>query len=189
MVLIVSKEPDASLKQEDSAVLHRHLDHQFIPLEKSAGNYLFTEDGRKLYDGSGGPSVACIGWANERVIDAVTKQLRSAPYCATIFYTSRVAEELGRFLVDTTKGHMARAYIVNSGMSQCWLQMASADMLQAPRLWKLPSSWRASISWRRAVPSRSGHASLLADNPTTAPPSEPWRLEATRTGAHSSSRF
>ncbi|KAG7287757.1 hypothetical protein NEMBOFW57_007272 [Staphylotrichum longicolle] len=37
------------------------------------------------------------------------------PYCATIFYTTRVQEELCRYLVDSTKGNMARAYIVNSG--------------------------------------------------------------------------
>ncbi|KAB5555024.1 pyridoxal phosphate-dependent transferase [Coniochaeta sp. 2T2.1] len=115
MVLIVKKEPAAPRKQESSAVLHRHLDHQFLPLQRASGNYLFTEHGQKLFDGSGGPAVACIGWGNERVVEAITKQLRSAPYCATIFYTTRVAEELGRFLVDTTNGHMARAYIVNSG--------------------------------------------------------------------------
>jgi adenosylmethionine-8-amino-7-oxononanoate aminotransferase len=129
MVLVVNKEPTPLRKEEQSAVLHRHLDHQFLPVERAAGNYIFTEDGRKIYDGSGGPSVACIGWGNERVIEAITRQLISAPYCATIFYTSRVAEELGRFLVDSTKGHMARAYIVNSGMSRFCLQRHSADML------------------------------------------------------------
>ncbi|RKU46214.1 hypothetical protein DL546_003009 [Coniochaeta pulveracea] len=39
----------------------------------------------------------------------------AAPYAATIFYTTQVAEDLCRFLVDSTNGHMARAYIVNSG--------------------------------------------------------------------------
>lgn len=115
MAIDGSIDPRTTKTKEKSAVLHRHLDHEFISLEKSAGNYLYTESGLKIFDGSGGPSVACIGWGNERVIDAITKQLRSAPFCATVFYTTRVAEELGRFLVNSTNGHMARAYIVNSG--------------------------------------------------------------------------
>jgi adenosylmethionine-8-amino-7-oxononanoate aminotransferase len=117
MVVVVNTEAGNSRKQEESAVLHRHLNHRFLPLERTVGNYLYTEHGHKIFDGSGGPSVACLGWGNDRVVDAITKQLRSAPYCATIFYTTRVAEELGRFLVDSTHGHMARAYIVNSGQS------------------------------------------------------------------------
>lgn len=98
-----------------SAVLHRDLDHDFLMLERSSGNYLFTTSCAKIFDASGGPSVACIGWGNERVVNAITKQLLRAPYCATMFYTTQVAEDLCRFLVDSTNGHMARAYIVNSG--------------------------------------------------------------------------
>lgn len=153
MVLDGNKEVAISRKEEKSAVLHRHLSHQFLPLERAAGNYLYTEHGQKIFDGSGGPSVGCLGWGNERVIDAVTKQLRSAPYCATVFYTTRVAEELGRFLVESTNGHMARAYIVNSGQSQILLPVTPTDMLQAPRPWKLPSSWRGSFSSRKVPPS------------------------------------
>lgn len=100
-----------------SAVFHRDLNREFLPLQRSDGHYLFTESGQKIFDGSGGPSVACIGWGNNRVINAVVEQLRNVAYCATIFYTTRVAEDLGRFLVDSTKGHMARAYLMNSGRS------------------------------------------------------------------------
>lgn len=98
-----------------SAVFHRHLNTDFLYLEQSEGSYLFTSCGRKIFDGSGGAAVASVGWRNERVANAVYKQILAAPYSATIFYTSRVAEELCQLLVDSTDGHMARAYIVNSG--------------------------------------------------------------------------
>lgn len=99
----------------DSAVFHRHLDTQLLHLDHSQGNYLFTSCGRKIFDASGGAAVASIGWGNERVINAVLNQMRAVPYSATINYTSRAAEELCRFLVNSTDGHMSRAYIVNSG--------------------------------------------------------------------------
>jgi len=120
-------QPIATKTKEKSAVLHRHLDHEFLAIEKTAGNYLYTESGQKIFDGSGGPSVACIGWGNERVIDAMTKQLRSVPYCPTVFCTTQVAEDLGRFLVNSTKGHMSRAYLVNSGSAQVWSPPLTAD--------------------------------------------------------------
>ena len=98
-----------------SAVLQRHLATDFLPLLRADGNYLLLEDGRKIFDASGGASVGCVGWGNKRVAQAIMKQVLDAPYCATIFYTTKAQEELCRTLVDSTGGHMSRAYIVCSG--------------------------------------------------------------------------
>lgn len=114
-------ESEASPTKPKSAVFHRHLDTDFLYLDKGEGNYLFTSDGRKIFDGSGGAAVSSIGWGQRRVAEAIYKQALAAPYSATIFYTTQVAEDLCRFLVDSTNGHMARAYIVNSGRySPCY---------------------------------------------------------------------
>ena len=98
-----------------SAVLHRHLNREFLKLAKGEGNYLFVDNGQKIFDASGGAAVGCIGWGNKRVAEAIAEQVLKAPYCATIYYTTGICEELCRMLVDSTGGHMARAYIVNSG--------------------------------------------------------------------------
>lgn len=102
-----------------SAVLHRHLGCDFLPLARGEGNHLVLEDGQKIFDGSGGAAVGCLGWGNERVARAVMRQMMAIPYCSTIYYTTAVQEQLCRYLVDSTNGHMGRAYIVNSG--QCCL--------------------------------------------------------------------
>lgn len=102
-------------EQQKSAVLHRDLGYEFLHLAEGEGKYLVLGDGRKIFDASGGASVGCIGWRNERVVRAVTKQMMAIPYCSTVFYTTKVQEELCRFLVDSTHGNMGRAYIVNSG--------------------------------------------------------------------------
>ncbi|KAL2157496.1 hypothetical protein VTH06DRAFT_6047 [Thermothelomyces fergusii] len=98
-----------------SAVLYRDLRYEFLPLSRGEGNYLVLEDGRRIFDASGGASVGCLGWGNERVAGAILKQAMAIPYCSTVFYTTRAQEELCRFLVESTHGHMGRAYIVNSG--------------------------------------------------------------------------
>ncbi|KAK3503096.1 pyridoxal phosphate-dependent transferase [Neurospora crassa] len=106
---------DAVASSKHSAVLHRHLDTTFLNMTRSEGNFLILEDDRKIFDASGGAAVGCLGWGDQRVAQAVTNQVLAAPYCATIFYTTRVQEELCRDLVQSTNGAMARAYIVNSG--------------------------------------------------------------------------
>jgi adenosylmethionine-8-amino-7-oxononanoate aminotransferase len=100
-----------------SAVLHRDLSYDFLHLVQGKGNHLELADGRQVFDASGGAAVGCIGWGNERVARAVMRQMLAIPYCSTIFYTTKVQEELCRYLVDSTHGNMGRAYIVNSG--QC----------------------------------------------------------------------
>jgi adenosylmethionine-8-amino-7-oxononanoate aminotransferase len=98
-----------------SAVLHRHLGQSFPRLIKGEGCYLQLDDGRKILDGSGGASVACIGHGNERVKEAMLAQLSKVSYCLALFYTTPVQEELCRYLVESTNGRMSRAYIVSSG--------------------------------------------------------------------------
>lgn len=44
-----------------SAVLHRHLHHDFLSLARGEGHYLVMDDGRRIFDASGGAAVACIG--------------------------------------------------------------------------------------------------------------------------------
>jgi adenosylmethionine-8-amino-7-oxononanoate aminotransferase len=106
---------DRAKTSKKSAVLHRHLGYDFLNLVEGKGNHLIVENGRRIFDASGGAAVGCIGWGNERVAQAVLKQMMAIPYCSTVFYTTKVQEELCRFLVNSTNGHMGRAYIVNSG--------------------------------------------------------------------------
>ena len=110
-----------------SAVLHRDLRHKFLPVAKAEGSYLILDNGRKvfdssggsgkIFDGSGGAAVVSIGHGDPRVVEAAMKQMSEFAYCATMFYTSTVCEQLCRLLVDSTDGRMACAYIVSSGLS------------------------------------------------------------------------
>ena len=99
----------------ESAALHRDLNRRFLAVERAEGNYKYLEDGSRFFDASGGPSVGCIGWGNERVARAVYDQMRTSPYSGSVFHTTKVHEDLCRDLVDSTGGEMSRAYIVNSG--------------------------------------------------------------------------
>ncbi|KAI1264251.1 pyridoxal phosphate-dependent transferase [Xylariaceae sp. FL1019] len=98
-----------------SAVLHRSLKVNFPRITGGDGNYIVLEDGRRIFDASGGAAVACIGHGDSRVHDAIVNQLKKISYCSSLFYTTDVCERLCRELVDSAGGSMKRAYIVNSG--------------------------------------------------------------------------
>lgn len=50
----------------ESAVLHRSLHHKPLHAVSAQGNYLFLNNGQKVFDATGGAAVACLGSGNER---------------------------------------------------------------------------------------------------------------------------
>lgn len=109
-----------------SAVLHRDLRHQFLQLASCEGHYCILTDGRKIFDSSGDAAVACLGHGHPRVLKAIRQQDAIATYCATTFFAHSTSEELCQLLVDSTEGHMSKAYIVSSGMSPASRQRAAS---------------------------------------------------------------
>lgn len=47
---------------------------------------------------------------------AMIEQINRVSYCTSTFFKTRAVEEAAKILVDSTNGHMKRAYIVNSGL-------------------------------------------------------------------------
>ena len=79
--------------------------------------------------------MSCIGHGDTRPVEAAAKQMTRVAYCASIYFSTNVCEELCQYLVDSTNGHMKRAYIVNSG------QLKSAQF-NSPK-------WKRGLKWNR----------------------------------------
>ena len=124
-------------QSQNSAVLHRHLCQNFLSLSSARGNYLSFSNVQKIFDASGGAAVACIGHGDVRVMEAVTKQMREAAYCSTLFFTTPICEQLCKLLVGSTNGYMARAYLVSSGLSSRRMWRHSVTNCQDLRQWRL----------------------------------------------------
>ncbi|KAL1876514.1 hypothetical protein Daus18300_002758 [Diaporthe australafricana] len=92
-----------------SAVLHRHLRHDFLNIERGEGHYLILEDGRRIFDASGGAAVACLGHGNATVNQAMVDQIQKLSYCASTFFKTPIVEEAGRAMVSTTDGQSSEA--------------------------------------------------------------------------------
>lgn len=99
----------------ESKVLHRSLKEQPEKVVKANGSYLYLENGQKILDATGGAAVACLGHNQPEVKEAITAQMNKFSCCHSLFFSSDVGEDLCRFLVDSTNGHMSKAFIVSSG--------------------------------------------------------------------------
>lgn len=95
---------------------NRNIHKQYPKITGGKGNYLYTSDGRKVFDACGGAAVSCLGYRHERVIKAVNEQLNTGtPYLASAFWASQVVEDLCKELIQGTNGKMARVYLTGSG--------------------------------------------------------------------------
>ncbi|KAE8355961.1 PLP-dependent transferase [Aspergillus coremiiformis] len=119
---------------DNSAVLHRNT--HFVPKKAigGKGSYIFLEDGTKFLDSTGGAAVSCLGHGHEKVNQTIVNQISQLAYCSSAFFTTDVAEELARFLVDSTGGRLSKGYIVNSGSEavEAALKLARQYYLELP---------------------------------------------------------
>ena len=118
--ILVAKQDGAikSVVKRSAFLLDRHLHKEYPVVVTGKGNKLYTNDGRVVFDASGGAAVSCLGHGHERVIDAVCKQMKSGvPYVASAFWGNSVADELCKELISGTDHQMARVYLTGSGRS------------------------------------------------------------------------
>ncbi|KFY17977.1 hypothetical protein V492_00227 [Pseudogymnoascus sp. VKM F-4246] len=88
-----------------------------LPLEVvgSGGNYLYLSTGQMIFDATCGAAVACLGYGNQEVIQAITDQLRINAYSNSLVFTTKAAAELAEEIISGTGNLMSRVYICSSG--------------------------------------------------------------------------
>jgi adenosylmethionine-8-amino-7-oxononanoate aminotransferase len=96
-------------------VLHRHL-HRTPPVAATGdGVWLVDREGNRYLDASGGAAVSCLGHQHPDVLAAMHAQIDRLAYAHTSFFTTDVAEELARRLVDTAPAGTSHVYFVSGG--------------------------------------------------------------------------
>jgi adenosylmethionine-8-amino-7-oxononanoate aminotransferase len=116
-----SKSPAVTKDDQKRTIclLDRHLHKDFPVVVSGKGNHLFTKDGRTVFDTTSGAAVSCLGHGNERVINAIHKQMTTGiPYLASSYWGSEIVDDLCKELIDGTDGKMAKVYLTGSGMSR-----------------------------------------------------------------------
>jgi adenosylmethionine-8-amino-7-oxononanoate aminotransferase len=98
-----------------SSVLHASLSIDPPRIVRAQGHYLYTSTGTAIYDASNGAAVSCIGHNHPRVKRAMQAQLDAVEYCFAPHFTTPAYENLAKFLVDSTNGHLQKVFVTGSG--------------------------------------------------------------------------
>jgi taurine--2-oxoglutarate transaminase len=86
-----------------------------LVVDHAEGIYFWDADGKRYMDFNSQLMCVNLGYGEQRVIDAITAQLRAVPYVAPTTSTTAVRAELGRLLQEITPGHHGKAFFTNGG--------------------------------------------------------------------------
>uniref|UniRef100_UPI0030DE635F NADH dehydrogenase subunit 3 n=1 Tax=Dematophora necatrix TaxID=2751867 RepID=UPI0030DE635F len=96
--------------------LNHHLKKYYLKIVNAKGHYLYTEDGREIFDAASGAAVACIGYGNEKVIEAICdKYKQGVHYLSTSYWKDEDVLKLNDFLLKSTEYKMSKVFITGSG--------------------------------------------------------------------------
>lgn len=103
------------MKQRMTTVFHR-APRATLPVAVAGdGIEIIDSTGKRYIDACGGAAVSCLGHSNQRVIDAIKRQVQQLPYAHTSFFTTDAAEELADRLVAAAPAGLEHVYFVSGG--------------------------------------------------------------------------
>ncbi|KAH6884137.1 pyridoxal phosphate-dependent transferase [Thelonectria olida] len=98
-----------------SSIFHRSLPKSYPTAVKGDGVYLVTSEGKRIFDGSSGAAVSCLGHGNREVIDAICEQAQDLAFAHTSFFTSDPAEELAHFVLKRSADAFHKILLLSPG--------------------------------------------------------------------------
>ena len=96
-------------------VMQRTIRQNLPTIASGEGVYLIDKAGNRYLDACGGAAVSCLGHSNQRVKDAIIKQIRAIPYAHTSFFTNDPQEQLAEHLLEHSQGNFSQVYFVSGG--------------------------------------------------------------------------
>jgi len=111
---LADKDKQYSLHPYTNLNLHQKSDP--IIIEKGDGIYVWDDAGNRMIEGMAGLWCTALGFNQQRLVDAATKQMQEMPYTHLFTHRANVpAIELAERLVSIAPADISRAYFVNSG--------------------------------------------------------------------------
>ena len=89
--------------------------HAFdVELKSAKGIYLYDTDGREYIDASGGPAAISLGHGEERITEAISKQMSNFSYCHPIM-ANRPRADLCAAIAEVAPGDLNASFLVSGG--------------------------------------------------------------------------
>src|SRR5579884_1166690 len=114
---------DALTRQEIADLTHETTLYEWavqsaikpIVIDHAQGIYFWDADGKRYIDLNSAQMCVNIGYGDERVINAMTEQLKQANFIPPTVATTASRAELGRLLQEITPMRSGKAFFTNGG--------------------------------------------------------------------------
>jgi adenosylmethionine-8-amino-7-oxononanoate aminotransferase len=111
-------------------------------MTKGKGIYVYDENGKEYIEGLAGLWCAGLGFGEERLVEAATRQMRALPYYHAFAQKAPAPSvDLAEKLIGLAPVPMSKAFFANSGseandtaLKIVWSARAQEDHLASPRL-------------------------------------------------------
>lgn len=96
-------------------LIHRHCHHVPPTVKNGQGIYLYDQNGKRYLDACGGAAVSNLGHNNQKIKNAMMRQMEALPFAHSGFFTTDVAERLADTLVSVSPSSLNHVYLVSGG--------------------------------------------------------------------------
>lgn len=110
----INEETNQLLEEDNKYFLHQSLSTPCLNVMQSCKGSSITDTQGRSYLDFHGNNVHQVGFGNEEVIEAITKQMAELSFC-TRRYTNKPAIDLARKLVELAPGDLSRVLFAPSG--------------------------------------------------------------------------
>ncbi len=86
-----------------------------IPIDHAKGVYLWDTNGKRYLDFNSQLMSVNIGHGDERVLEAVSRQMRRVSYVSPTTFTTDIRAEAGRMLAEVTPSNLTKAFFTTGG--------------------------------------------------------------------------
>jgi adenosylmethionine-8-amino-7-oxononanoate aminotransferase len=99
-----------------NSLLHRSVGEVLPMAACGRGSWIIDTDGREYLDACGGAAVSGLGHNHPRVLEAVERQLRAAPFIHYGYFRNEPAEALADRLIGAAPKAIAKAFFLQGGV-------------------------------------------------------------------------
>jgi adenosylmethionine-8-amino-7-oxononanoate aminotransferase len=119
----------------DSHVFYRKLTRDYPRIVRAEGCYLYDDQGRRYFDGSGGAYVVNVGHGVSEIADALACQAGTVAYVSGTAFTHDAVEEFSAELARLSPGDLDLVYPLGSGSEavEAGLKLARQYWVEAGR--------------------------------------------------------
>ncbi|MFC1532466.1 aspartate aminotransferase family protein [Thermodesulfobacteriota bacterium] len=148
-------------------VFYRDRKKEYPVIERGEGLYLYSKEGKRYIDATGGPMVVCLGHGIPEITEAMIEQAKKVCFAYTGTFSTEAQINLAKKVMEFTPRGMSHVYFVSGGSEaiEYSMQLARQYFLEKgePSRTKIIGRWQSYHGATFGTLSAGGHTIFRTD--------------------------